>query len=131
MHNHPHATPDYENWNPDNVLALVKGHSKRIGACCDTGHWVRSGLDPVECLKKMEGRIISLHLKDVAECGQARGPRRARWAPARPTTRPCSRRSTARGFQGVMAIEYEHDSDELMDDVAQCVAFVEKTAKSL
>ena len=30
-----------------------------------------------------------------------------------------------------MTIEYEHDSPELMDDVAKCVAFVEKMAKQL
>ena len=33
------------------LLDLCKGRGKRIGACCDTGHWVRSGLDPVACLK--------------------------------------------------------------------------------
>jgi sugar phosphate isomerase/epimerase len=44
------------------------GRGKRIGACCDTGHWVRSGLHPVECLKKLEGRILGFHLKDVAQC---------------------------------------------------------------
>ena len=35
------------------------------------------------------------------------------------------------GYRGVMTIEYEHDSPELMDDVAKCVAFVEKTARGL
>jgi len=31
----------------------------------------------------------------------------------------------------VTAIEYEYDSPQLIDDVAQCVAFVERTAKTL
>jgi hypothetical protein len=31
----------------------------------------------------------------------------------------------------VLAIEYEHDSPELVADVARCVAFVEKTAQKL
>ena len=35
------------------------------------------------------------------------------------------------GYQGVMAIEYEHDSPQLQDDVAACLAFVEKTAGEL
>ena len=35
------------------------------------------------------------------------------------------------GFKGVMSIEYEHDSPKLMDDVAECLAFVEKTAKAI
>ena len=37
------------------VLKVTKGLSKRIGACCDTGHWPRSGLNAVECLKKLRG----------------------------------------------------------------------------
>ena len=57
IHNHPKAS---RYWNPDTVLGAVRGRSKRIGACADTGHWVRSGLDPLECLKKLEGRIVSL-----------------------------------------------------------------------
>ena len=28
------------------------------GACADTGHWPRSGLVAVDCLKKLEGRKI-------------------------------------------------------------------------
>lgn len=129
IHNHP-KKPGYRNWDPANVMAECKGHSKRIGACCDTGHWVRSGLDVVECLKKMEGRITSMHLKDVIEAGNpaARdvplGTGKANYAAVLAELK-------RQGFQGIAAIEYEHDSPELMKDVAQCVAFVEKTSKKL
>ena len=40
-------------------------------------------------------------------------------------------RTNSRDDRGVMTIEYEHDSPQLMQDVAECVAFVEKTAKAL
>ena len=33
-------------------------------------------------------------------------------------------------FRGVMTIEYEHLSDQLVEDVAQCVKFVEDFAGS-
>ena len=36
IHNHPQPS---HYWNPDTVLKVTKGLSKRIGACCDTGHW--------------------------------------------------------------------------------------------
>src|SRR5207237_8207415 len=62
IHNHP--TPKHY-WNPDMVLAAIKGQSKHIGACADVGHWVRSGLDAVECLKKLEGHVLHLHMKDL------------------------------------------------------------------
>src|SRR6476620_6316991 len=52
-------------WNPDAVLRVCEGRSKRIGACADVGHWYRSGFMPLDCVKKLDGRIISLHFKDL------------------------------------------------------------------
>ncbi|RYG05195.1 MAG: sugar phosphate isomerase/epimerase [Chitinophagaceae bacterium] len=60
---HEHGRPN-PYWHPDSVLAAMKGHPN-LYACADLGHWGRSGLDPVECLKKLEGRIIGSHLKDI------------------------------------------------------------------
>ncbi len=62
IHNHPQPTLY---WSPDTVLKYTAGLSKRIGVNADIGHWVRSGLDPVACLKKFEGRIFALHFKDL------------------------------------------------------------------
>lgn len=61
LHNHPKPS---RYWHPDTVIAAIAG-SKYIGACADIGHWVRSGLDPVECLKKLNGHVIGMHFKDV------------------------------------------------------------------
>ena len=129
VHNHP-KKPGYKYWKPENVLTLFKGRSKRIGACCDTGHWVRSGLDPVECLKTMKGRIITMHLKDVVEIGNPKardvplGQGKAKYADV-------LKELHAQKYRGVMSIEYEHQSPKLMEDVAECIAFVEKTAKAI
>ena len=65
---HEHMRGKSRYWHPDSVLAAIKGH-KNIGACADLGHWVRSGLDPVECLKKLDGHIIGVHLKDLDQPG--------------------------------------------------------------
>jgi sugar phosphate isomerase/epimerase len=129
IHNHPES-PQSKYWKPENVLAVCEGRGKRIGACCDTGHWVRSGLDPVECLKKLEGRILGFHLKDAAE----RGNRQSRDVPLGEGAADYAavlKELHRQGYRGVMTIEYEHDSPELLSDVAKCVAFVEKTAKAL
>ena len=129
VHNHPKKR-GYDYWKPENVLKLFKGRSKRIGACCDTGHWVRSGLDVVECIKTMTGRIITMHLKDVAEVGNPRardvplGRGKARYADV-------LKQLAAQKYRGVMSIEYEHQSPALLADVAECIAFVEKTAKAI
>ncbi|HKG07944.1 MAG TPA: TIM barrel protein [Pedobacter sp.] len=62
IHEHKKGSSMY--WHPDSVLAAIKGH-KNIEACADLGHWVRSGLDPVKCLKMLEGHVIGVHLKDI------------------------------------------------------------------
>jgi sugar phosphate isomerase/epimerase len=129
VHNHPQS-PQSKYWRPENVLEVCKGRSQRIGACCDTGHWVRSAMKPVECLKKMEGRIISLHLKDVGQWGtpEARDvPLGTGLASYAAVLKELHRQE----FQGVMAIEYEHQSPQLMEEVAACIDFVEKTAAAI
>lgn len=52
-------------WNPDTVLLAIKGHPN-FGACADLGHWPKSGIDPVEAVKKLSGHIIGVHFKDIA-----------------------------------------------------------------
>ncbi|MBN2475282.1 MAG: sugar phosphate isomerase/epimerase [Pirellulales bacterium] len=129
VHNHPQS-PSSHYWNPDSVMAACQGRGKRIGACCDTGHWVRSGLNPIECLKKMEGRIITFHLKDVAEWGKPEA-RDVPLGTGRADYSAVLKELKRQGFQGVMSLEYEHDSPKLLEEVAQCLAFVEKTAGEL
>jgi len=63
IHEHWKGVSHY--WNPDTVLAAIKGHPN-FGACADLGHWPKSGIDPVEAIKKLSGHIISLHFKDIA-----------------------------------------------------------------
>jgi len=62
---HDHPKPNMY-WSPDSVLAAIQGHA-HIGSCADVGHWARNGLNPVDCLKKLEGHIIGVHLKDIVE----------------------------------------------------------------
>lgn len=64
LHNHWKENSIY--WHPDSVLAALKGHPN-FGACPDLGHYPKSGINPVLALKKLQGKIIGIHLKDIAE----------------------------------------------------------------
>lgn len=64
IHNHPRPS---RYWHPDTLIKYTAGYSKKLGACADIGHWVRSGLDPVKMMKKLKGRIFELHMKDLHE----------------------------------------------------------------
>jgi sugar phosphate isomerase/epimerase len=126
-HDHPKPTPY---WNPDTVLEVIKGRSKHLGACADTGHWTRSGLVPVDCLKKLEGRIISLHFKDIAPVG-LRGTDRP-WGTGEGNARGILEELHRQGFKGVVAVEYESGSGpELEANVAKCIIWFDSVAREL
>ncbi len=130
IHNHPAKDKNYTYWRPEGILAACKGRSKTIGACCDTGHWVRSGLDPVACLKKLEGRIVSFHLKDAAE----KGNRKAKdtiLGEGKANYRTILKELERQGFKGIMAIEYEENTPHVHEDMVKNVAFVRSVAKEL
>ena len=129
VHNHP-KSPDSKYWQPENVLKVCEGRGKRIGFCCDTGHWVRSGLDPIECLKKAKERIITMHLKDVIEAGKPEA-RDVPLGTGKGNYTAVLKELRAQKFRGVMTIEYEHLSDRLVQDVAACAKFVEDFAVSV
>ena len=63
IHEHWKGVSAY--WHPDSVLAAIKNHPN-FGACADLGHWPKSGVNPVDGVKKLAGHIIAIHLKDIA-----------------------------------------------------------------
>lgn len=62
---HDHPKPNAY-WSPDSVLAAIQNHHN-IGSCADIGHWARNGLNPVDCLKQLEGHVFGVHLKDIVK----------------------------------------------------------------
>jgi len=104
FHNHP-APSLY--WNPDTVLLALGNRSKNLGVCADIGHWIRSGLDPIECLRKLEGRIIILHFKDLNE----KDPEAydVPWGTGVADLPEVLTELKRQGFKGLFDIEYEHN----------------------
>ena len=127
IHNHP--KPQHY-WDPDQVLEVCKGRSKLIGACADTGHWMRSGVNPAEALKKLEGRIISLHLKDLNEFGN-RDAHDVIWGTGLADVKAVLAELSRQNFKGVFSIEYEHNWLNSMPEISGCVAFFRKVAAEL
>jgi sugar phosphate isomerase/epimerase len=124
IHEHRHRpdNPSYKVWDPKYVLSVVKNRDPRIGACADTGHWATSGLQPLDCIKLLRGRIIGVHLKDRPEIGKEI-----------PDTILGTGASNIAGilaelkhqkFQGFLALEYENNWDHSVPDVAQGIGFI-------
>jgi hypothetical protein len=107
------------------VLKVCEGRSKRIGACADTGHWMRSELNPLEQIKKLEGRIISLHFKDLDQGHDVI------WGTGKADAGAILAELARQKFQGVFSIEYEYNWLNSMPEIAGCVSFFERTQAEL
>jgi sugar phosphate isomerase/epimerase len=145
IHNHP--KPNHY-WSPETVLEAVKGRTPLMGACADTGHWLRSGLDPVECLKKLEGRVITLHFKDLVPDepkAQAKAPATDKqkkkseskamhdvpWGTGVGDVKAQMAELKRQHFHGAFGVEYEYHWDNSMPEVAECVKFFNATCEEL
>jgi sugar phosphate isomerase/epimerase len=125
FHDHPKRRndPNYKMWDPNYILSVVKNRDSRIGSCADTGHWVRSGLKPVECLRILKGRIISSHLKDLNEFGNTEAhdlPYGTGVSDVPAILAELKRQH----FEGNISVEYEYKWENSVPDVAQCVGFI-------
>lgn len=124
FHDHPRQAknPGYRMWDPNYILSVVKDRDPRIGSCADTGHWVRSNLKPVDCLRILKGRIISSHLKDLNEMGP--GAHDVPYGTGVSDIPEILQELRDQGFSGNLSIEYEYHWGKSVPEVAQCIGFV-------
>jgi sugar phosphate isomerase/epimerase len=127
IHNHPKPS-GY--WDPAVVLKACRGRSGRIGACCDTGHWMRSGISPVQALRKLKGRIICLHFKDLNEFGDPNA-HDVPWGTGKGNVMAVLAELNRQGVRTVFSAEYEVAGPRLMDDLAACVAYFDQATAKL
>jgi sugar phosphate isomerase/epimerase len=124
FHDHPKRpnNPDYRMWDPNYILSIVKDRDPRIGSCADTGHWVRSNLKPVDCLRILKGRIVSSHLKDLNQMGP--DAHDLPFGTGVSDVPAILDELKAQNFSGNISIEYEYDWEQSVPEVAQCIGFV-------
>jgi len=90
----------------DVIWAAIKDHSKNIGLCNDTGHFIRAGEDPLRACEVFGDRVHAMHVKDFKkndagkweDCGLGEGSLKLealmKWL-------------LARNFKGDLSLEYE------------------------
>lgn len=124
FHDHPRRPkdPNYRMWDPNYILSVVKDRDPRIGSCADTGHWVRSNLKPVDCLRILKGRIISSHLKDLNEMGPEAHD--VPYGTGVSDIPAILQELKDQGFTGNLSLEYEYHWESSVPEVAQCIGFV-------
>lgn len=127
IHNHPGPKNFY--WNPDTVLAAVKGRSPLLGACADVGHWVRSGLDPVESLRKLEGRVIALHFKDLNEATLQGHD--VPWGTGVSNVKGMLAELKRQNFKGAFCVEYEYNWENSSPEIGESAKWFNATCAEL
>ena len=125
IHCHPRPASHY--WHPDSILLAMKGR-EHIGAWPDVGHWARSGVNPVEGLRKLESKLWGLHFKDAKEFGNNRSEDALFGAGtaglAEVLTELCRQK-----FNGLLSLEYEANPDNNMRDMERNMKFYKREVK--
>ncbi|MBP86484.1 MAG: xylose isomerase [Planctomycetaceae bacterium] len=124
IHNHgPGALYD----KADDTLNAVKDHDKRIGACVDTGHCIRSGENAVEVVEKLGDRVFAAHLKDDTHKGD-KGSHNVVIGKANLDVVGVFKALKKVKFpaDGSLSLEYESNPDNPIDDMKQCLVVARK-----
>jgi sugar phosphate isomerase/epimerase len=125
---HEHQKPN-RYWDPAFVLAAIQGRGPLLGACADVGHWVRSGLDPVECLKKLDGHVLAVHFKDLAE--KDPNTHDVPWGTGVCNSKGLLEELKRQQFHGAICVEYEYHWETSSPEIAQSVKFFNSVCASL
>lgn len=128
LHNHPEGSSRY--WHPREVLRVLEGRSARLGACADLGHWQRSGIKPVDGLRLLGQRLLSLHVKDLNRA--APDGHDVPWGTGQGDIAGVLQEVHRLGIRPTLfAIEYEHLWDDNRAEIARCAEFYRKTVAGL
>jgi sugar phosphate isomerase/epimerase len=124
IHNHP--TPS-KYARPETVLFRVDGLDDRIGACADTGHWMRTGVNPLEALRVLQGRILDVHLKDLNVFG-SKEAYDVPFGEGKANITDILAELTLQDYAGTISIEYEkeEDADDPSPAVKKGLDFIRK-----
>jgi sugar phosphate isomerase/epimerase len=127
LHCHPKPTSHY--WHPDSTLAAMKGR-KNIGAWPDMGHWARNGVNTVDGLKKMEGKLWGLHFKDVNKFADVNAADTL-YGKGVSNLSGVLKELKRQNFKGIISIEYEANEDSNMEDMRMNIEFYKKEIMKL
>jgi sugar phosphate isomerase/epimerase len=103
------------------VEQSLEGRHPGFGACVDTGHFIRSGEDPVEALRRLGPRVHGVHLKDFQ--GEGFFADGCILGEGKLELDACLRTLREIGFgpEQALSIEYEENPDDPIADVEACV----------
>ena len=128
VHNHP---SENSYWKPEILLAHIQNRSNLIGACVDVGHYKRMGLEPIECLRKLDGKVISFHFKDIAPQGQEQTLEDVVWGEGVLNVKGILEEMKKQHFKGYFTIEYEANWENNLPEIKQSIEYFNKISEEI
>jgi len=113
LHNHTQAAGF-----PDKVAEELKGRPF-IGSGADIGHWAAAGIVPVEGVKKLEGRFVTMHMVDMSKIGP--GAKIVPFGQGVSELGKVLDELKRQKFNGTITCEYERMSPNLEKEIGECV----------
>lgn len=108
------------------VEEAIRGQPEWIGACIDTGHYLRSREDPVEAVRRFGKRVYAVHLKDVKNHTQftllGKGDL---------DTVGFLRALKQVSFRHCLALEYEENPKDPMLDIQACLQYLKEAVRKV
>ena len=112
------------------VEKVVKDRHPKIGACVDTGHYLRSDENPVDAIQRLGKRVFGVHLKDVRTL--LNGDKLFTIAGEGDlNVTELLKALKALDYQHVVAIEYEENAKNPLSDIEACLKHVRDCAKKV
>jgi len=121
IHNHgPKQSPVY--WQPEGILEVCKGRSRRIGACPDTGYWIRSGIDPIAGIRKLGDRVLTIQPHDLSEASP--DGHDVPWGTGKADFEKLVREIHRLGIKPTLfGVEYSYDYSDNLPATAECIKY--------
>lgn len=128
IHNHG---PSHHYNKAVDVLRAIEKQDERIGACADLGHFIRSGEQPVEVIRTLQGRLYGIHLKDFAEMKE--NTTGVILGKGHLNCQEVFDALVRANFpaDGALSLEYEENPENPIEDIRQCVAIAKKAMATL
>jgi len=127
IHNHG---PGHRYNKISDVEKVVKDRHPMIGACVDTGHYLRSDEDPVEAVQRLGKRVFGVHLKDVKSLPGGQKQFKIAGEGDLKVTELLKALKTLK-YEYCVAIEYEENAKNPLPDIEACLKFVRDCAAKI
>jgi inosose dehydratase len=148
IHNHGPGA-DYD--KIQDVVDFVQDRHPKIGACVDTGHYLRSNEDPVQAIRTFGKRVFGVHLKDVRTIRDAAEKAKLEKSLTEGRVKQlqregkiftvlgegeldvhgCLKELRALDYQGCLALEYEENEQNPLSDIEVSLQTVRDAVKKL